>query len=44
MLLALLALAWLLGIAAASFTGADPAASLGAVGLLGVSSFALRPV
>ena len=43
MLLAGLALAWLLGIAAASFTGADPAASLAAVGLLGVASFALRP-
>ena len=43
MVLALLALAWLLGIAAASFTGADPAASLAAGGLLGVASFALRP-
>jgi competence protein ComEC len=43
MVLALLALAWLLGIAAASFTAADPAASLAAGGLLGVASFALRP-
>ena len=43
MLLALLALAWLLGIAAASFTAGDPAASLAAGGLLGVASFALRP-
>lgn len=42
MLLAFLALAWLLGIAAASFTAADPAA-LAACGLLGVASFALRP-
>jgi competence protein ComEC len=43
MLLALLALAWLLGIAAAAFTNADPAASLAASGLLGVISFTLRP-
>ena len=43
MILAVLAVAWLLGIAAASFTGTDPAASLAAAGLLGVVSFALRP-
>jgi competence protein ComEC len=43
MILAFLAFAWLLGIAAASFTGADPAAALAAAGLLGVVSFALRP-
>ncbi len=43
MILAFLALAWLLGIAAASFTGADPAAALAAGGLLAVVSFALRP-
>jgi competence protein ComEC len=43
MILAFLALAWLLGIAAASFTGADPAATLAAGGLLAVVSFALRP-
>ena len=43
MLLALLALAWLLGIAGAAFTGADPAALLAAAGLLGVVSFALSP-
>ncbi len=43
MILAFLALAWLLGIAAASFTGADPAATLAAAGLLGVTSFAIRP-
>lgn len=43
MTLALLAFAWLLGIAAASFTGADPAAALAAAGLLGALSFALRP-
>ena len=43
MVLALLALAWLLGIAAAAFTEADPAATLAAAGLLGVASFTLRP-
>jgi competence protein ComEC len=43
MTLAFLAFAWLLGIAAASFTGADPAATLAAGGLLAVVSFALRP-
>src|SRR2546425_1378666 len=36
-------IAWLLGIAAASFTGAEASASLAAAGLLGVVSFALRP-
>ncbi len=43
MTLAFLALAWLLGIAAAAFTTADPAASLAAAGLLAAASFALRP-
>jgi len=43
MIPAFLAIAWLLGIAAASFTGADTSASLAAVGLLGVISFAVRP-
>jgi competence protein ComEC len=43
MSLGILALAWLLGIAAASFTGADPAAALAASGLLGAVSFARRP-
>jgi hypothetical protein len=43
MLLALLALAWLLGIAAAAFTNSDPAALLAASGLLGVVSFVLSP-
>ena len=43
MTLALLALAWLLGLAAAAVTGADPAATVAAAGLFGVVSFALRP-
>jgi len=43
MTLAVLAFAWLLGIAVASFSGADPAATLAAAGLLAVVSFALRP-
>lgn len=43
MALAFLALAWLLGVAAAAFTAADPAGALAASGLLGVVSFALRP-
>lgn len=43
MSLGVLALAWLLGIAAAAFTGADPAAALAASGLLGAVSFAARP-
>ena len=43
MLLAALALAWLLGIAGAAFTGSDPAATVSAVGFLGVISFAARP-
>ncbi len=43
MILAFLALAWLLGIAAAAFTGADAAATVAAAGLLGCISFALRP-
>jgi competence protein ComEC len=41
--LAFPALAWLLGLAAAAFTGADPAATVAAAGLFGVVSFALRP-
>ncbi len=43
MTLAFLGLAWLLGIAAAAFTTADPIASVAAAGLLGAVSFALRP-
>ncbi len=43
MIPAFLAIAWLLGIAAASFTGAEASASLAAAGLLGVISFAVRP-
>jgi len=43
MALAFLAFAWLLGIAAASSTDADPAAALAAAGLLAVFSFAVRP-
>jgi len=43
MTLAFLTLAWLLGLAAAAFTGADPAAALAAAGLLAAASFALRP-
>jgi len=41
--LAFLALAWLLGLAAAAFTGADPAATVAAAGLFGVVSFAQHP-
>src|SRR3989442_5570239 len=40
---AFLALAWLLGIAAAAFTGADLAAAVGAAGLLGIVSFVRWP-
>src|SRR5438093_2600356 len=43
MIPAFLAIAWLLGIAAASFTGADTSASLAATGLLAAVSFAVRP-
>jgi competence protein ComEC len=43
MILAFLAIACLLGVAAAAFTGADTAASLAAAGLFGVISFGLRP-
>lgn len=43
MTLAFLAVAWLLGLAAASFTGADPAATFAAAGLFGVVSFTRRP-
>ena len=43
MTLAVLALAWLLGIAAAAFTGANPAATLAAAALLAITSFVLRP-
>lgn len=43
MALAFLALAWLLGIATAAYTGANPAASLAASGLLSTSAFLLRP-
>jgi len=41
--LAALALAWLLGLSAAAFTDADPAATLAAVGLLGTATFAISP-
>ena len=40
---AFVAVAWLLGIAAAAFAGGDPAASVAAAGLLGVVSFARWP-
>ena len=40
---AALALAWLLGLAAAAFTDADPAATLATVGLLSAASFAIAP-
>jgi competence protein ComEC len=43
MIAAFLAIAWLLGVAAAALTGADTAASAAAAGLLGAVSFALRP-
>jgi competence protein ComEC len=43
MQLAFLASTWLLGIAAASFSDADRAASLAAAGMLAVVSFAIRP-
>jgi competence protein ComEC len=42
-LLAALALAWLLGVAAAAFTGGNPAATIAAIGLLGLITFAIRP-
>ena len=38
-----LALAWLLGIAAAAFAGTQPAVTIAAVGLLGAASFAVLP-
>jgi competence protein ComEC len=40
---ALLALAWLLGVASAAFTGADPAATVAAASLLAALTLALRP-
>ncbi len=43
MILGILAFAWLLGVAAAAFTGADPWAALAAAAGLGALSFALRP-
>ncbi len=43
MTLAFLALAWLLGIAAAAFTDGDQPALLAAAGLLGAVSFVVRP-
>ena len=43
MILGVLAFAWLLGVAAAAFTGADPWASLAAAAGLAAASFALRP-
>jgi competence protein ComEC len=42
-ILAFLALAWLLGIATAAYTGGDTAAVVAAAGLLGAITFALRP-
>jgi competence protein ComEC len=41
--LAFLALAWLLGVAAAAFSGAEPAAAVAAASLLGAATFAVRP-
>ena len=43
MTVAVLALSWLLGISAAAFTGAEPAAAVAAAGLLASISFAIRP-
>ncbi len=43
MILGVLAFAWLLGVAAAAFTGADPWAALAAATGLAAVSFALRP-
>ncbi len=43
MILGILAFDWLLGVAAAAFTGADPWAALAAAAGLGALSFALRP-
>ncbi len=43
MTLAWLAVAWLLGIAAAGFTGGEHAAAVAAAGLFAAGSFALRP-
>ncbi len=43
MTLAVLALAWLLGLAAAAFSGANPAAAVAAASLLGAVTFAVRP-
>jgi competence protein ComEC len=42
-ILGALAFAWLLGVAAAAFTGADPWAALAAAAGLAAASFALRP-
>ncbi|MDP2674793.1 MAG: ComEC/Rec2 family competence protein [Dehalococcoidia bacterium] len=43
MILGALAFAWLLGLAAAAFTGSDPWAAVAAASALGALSFALRP-
>ena len=43
MILGALAFAWLLGIAAAAFTGSNPWAAVAAASALGALSFALRP-
>ena len=43
MILGLLAFVWLLGVAAAAFTGADPWAALAVAAALSAASFALRP-
>ena len=43
MILGALAVAWLLGLAAAAFTGSDPWAAVAAASALAAISFALRP-
>jgi competence protein ComEC len=43
MFVILIAIAWLLGLAAAAFTDAAPGASVAAAGLLGAATFAYRP-
>ena len=43
MILGALAFAWLLGLAAAAFSGSDPWAAVAAASALGALSFALRP-
>ncbi len=43
MTLAVLALSWLMGVAAAAFSGADPAAAVALASMLGAAAFAVRP-